>query len=260
MTGNTTDKNKIPRVGVLSLDAALWRKIALALGDGAEVLSLDAALGHKTAPATGDGAEVMSLDAALGHKTAPATGDGAEVLSAPFKYDILILDRRAGFEVAGDGTSGGAGQNTYTDGTSGGAGQGTVIELVERARWREGGAALPYPFAFRELRAVINEAPRGGAARLSLDADARQAILDGERIRLTESECRLLAELLSGGGEFVSREELALRVFGKSAEGGILNVYVHYLREKLEVGGEKIILSSRRGGYKINGKYLGGEV
>ena len=40
------------------------------------------------------------------------------------------------------------------------------------------------------------------------------------------------------------------------ADEGVLNVYVHYLREKLERGGEKIIISSRGLGYKIDEKYL----
>ena len=45
-------------------------------------------------------------------------------------------------------------------------------------------------------------------------------------------------------------------VWGDGADGGVLNVYIHYLREKLEAGGEKIILSSRKQGYKIVEKYL----
>ena len=61
----------------------------------------------------------------------------------------------------------------------------------------------------------------------------------------------------AGGGEFVSRDELSRAVWGEGADGGILNVYIHYLREKLESKGEKVIISSRRGGYKIDGKYLG---
>jgi DNA-binding response OmpR family regulator len=35
----------------------------------------------------------------------------------------------------------------------------------------------------------------------------------------------------------------------------VLNVYVHYLREKLE-DGKKIIISSRKLGYKIDERYL----
>ena len=64
--------------------------------------------------------------------------------------------------------------------------------------------------------------------------------------------------LYSRKGEFVSRDEILALVWNGKADKGILNVYVHYLREKLEKNGEKIILSSRNYGYKINEKYLGG--
>jgi DNA-binding response OmpR family regulator len=62
--------------------------------------------------------------------------------------------------------------------------------------------------------------------------------------------------LIEASGDFISREELIRRVWGEGADGGVLNVYVHYLREKLEKQGEKIIISSRKNGYKIDGKYL----
>ena len=53
------------------------------------------------------------------------------------------------------------------------------------------------------------------------------------------------------------REEILSTVWGGEADSGVINVYIHYLREKLEVCGEKIILSSRKCGYKIDEKYLG---
>ena len=61
--------------------------------------------------------------------------------------------------------------------------------------------------------------------------------------------------LCSADGEFVSREEILHSVWSGDADPGIINVYVHYLREKLE-DGEKIIVSSRKNGYKIDGRYL----
>lgn len=123
-------------------------------------------------------------------------------------------------------------------------------------------ASLPYPFAYGEFREVLldlassKELPRH---RLIIESDARHVVLDGEKIRLTESEHKLLSLIAEGNGELVSREELTLGVFGERADGGILNVYIHYLREKLEGKGERIILASRRGGYRIDKKYLGGD-
>ena len=62
---------------------------------------------------------------------------------------------------------------------------------------------------------------------------------------------------MSANGEFVSREEILSQVWNGDADCGIINVYIHYLREKIEHG-EKIILSSRKQGYCIDEKYLGG--
>ena len=121
---------------------------------------------------------------------------------------------------------------------------------------------LPYPFSYDELREKIRAMASGETAvrqRLLIESDGRHVILDGEKIRLTESEHKLLSLIAAGDGELVSREELTLGTFGEGADGGILNVYIHYLREKLEGRGERIILSSRRGGYRIDKKYLGGD-
>lgn len=101
-------------------------------------------------------------------------------------------------------------------------------------------------FTEEELAAAI-----GGTPRISLSRAARTATLDGTKIKLTELEFSLLSELISANGNFVSRETLKSRVFGGEGSDGLINVYVHYLREKLEVGNEKFIFSSRRDGYKI---------
>ena len=87
----------------------------------------------------------------------------------------------------------------------------------------------------------------------------RCAILYGERIKLTEVEFSLLSLLYSHGGKYVSRDEVLNKIWNGEADGGVINVYIHYLREKLEKHGEKIILSSRKNGYCIDEKFLGGE-
>lgn len=95
-----------------------------------------------------------------------------------------------------------------------------------------------------------------GGGRLKLREEGRRAFLDGEEIRLTETEYSLLSLLFSAGGKPVTRERILEKVF-HGGDRGIINVYIHYLREKLEYGGEKIILSSRLGGYSINEKFIG---
>ena len=91
--------------------------------------------------------------------------------------------------------------------------------------------------------------------RLLIDSENSFAMLDGEKIKLTDTEERLLSLLLTAE-DYVSRSEILDKVFHGNENGGLINVYVHYLREKLEKRGERIILSSRNLGYKIDERFL----
>ena len=93
------------------------------------------------------------------------------------------------------------------------------------------------------------------AVRLYVDESARSAVLDGREIRLTAQEYSLLSFLLSKCGDYASRAEISEAVWG-GASDGLINIYIHYLREKLETQGERIILSSRSHGYRISEKYV----
>lgn len=97
------------------------------------------------------------------------------------------------------------------------------------------------------------------ASRLTVASNEKCAVLDGKKVKLTSHEYSLLSLLISKAGDYARREEIAECVFG-GASDGLINIYVHYLREKLESGSEKIIISSRSQGYRINKKYLGGAV
>ncbi len=114
-------------------------------------------------------------------------------------------------------------------------------------------AELTIPFSEEELIAVLGEGERDDTL---LSLGDRCALLRSERISLTELEYSLLDALISANGEFISREILLEKVWSGEASNGILNVYIHYLREKLEKGGEKIIVSSRKQGYKISERYI----
>lgn len=116
------------------------------------------------------------------------------------------------------------------------------------------GGELALPFRHEELIACLDGDGRTECPMLVLGDKC--ASLRDKIIRFTDVEFSLLSVLADAKGEFVGREELLHRVWGGGVDGGILNVYVHYLREKLECGGEKIILSSRKRGYKIDEKYL----
>ena len=122
------------------------------------------------------------------------------------------------------------------------------------------GGDLPLPFSEQMLLAAL-EKKFSREENAPLILGDKCAHLYGKIIKFTDVEFALLSEMVNAGGEFVSREELIAAVWGEGTTAGILNVYVHYLREKLEFCGEKIIISSRKLGYKIDKKYLtaGGE-
>jgi DNA-binding response OmpR family regulator len=114
----------------------------------------------------------------------------------------------------------------------------------------------PLPMPLHTLTEALTSEERG--ARLTLSSDGKSAILDGKKIKLTESEYALLSLLITAGGDFVCRERILTDCFaGKS--GSMINVYIHYLREKLEADGEKIITASREAGYRVEKKFLGGK-
>lgn len=125
---------------------------------------------------------------------------------------------------------------------------------------RKDGADIRIPIPIDALSRIFSEESVENVP-LILSEEERCVYLYGEKIRLTEVEYLLMSTLVSAGGEYTSRDELLTGVWGGSADPGVVNVYIHYLREKLEGGGEKIILSSRKCGYKISEKYLleGGE-
>lgn len=116
-----------------------------------------------------------------------------------------------------------------------------------------GAEAIPFPHG--KISELIFS---GDGKRLSVNESDRAALFGDRRIKLTSHEYALLALLLAKDG-YTSREEIAKKVWGDASDG-LINIYVHYLREKLESDGEKVIVSSRKYGYKINEKYKEGGI
>ena len=112
---------------------------------------------------------------------------------------------------------------------------------------------LSIPFTYSGLRDAVLPA----SSALSLSDDEKCAFLHGKKIKLTELEYNLLSSLYLADG-YITRAELLSNLWNESANDGIVNVYIHYLREKLEINGEKIILCSRKYGYKLDEKYRKG--
>lgn len=122
------------------------------------------------------------------------------------------------------------------------------------------GKTVNKPFLHTDLINLVTDLSENDKRFITLIAAEKCCMLGNDKIKLTDVEARLLSVLLEKDG-FVTREELLTKVWGDEKTVGVVNVYVHYLREKLEARGEKIIISSRREGYMIDKKYkMGGSV
>lgn len=117
---------------------------------------------------------------------------------------------------------------------------------------------LRIPFAITELMSFVTE-QKDTARKLILDEERRTVRFGKELIHLTELEFTLLSLLASERGRFFSKEEILSHIWDSDADKGIINVYIHYLRTKIEKNGEKVIISSRNNGYKIDERFLEGE-
>jgi DNA-binding response OmpR family regulator len=132
----------------------------------------------------------------------------------------------------------------------------------DRIRGLDSGADdyLVKPFDFGELLARLRaltrrsapEAPNGASVAggdLQLDADRSMAILDGRQVELTAREYGVLECLASQPGRTVTRAELLQTVWGPDFEGSpnVVDVYVGYLRRKLEGPSDPRLIRTVRG-------------
>lgn len=105
-----------------------------------------------------------------------------------------------------------------------------------------------------------SEAQSGREERIFADDEARRVLIDGIEISLTEREYKLFCYLYERRGKPVGRAELLSQVWGGEAglETNVVEVYVSYLRHKLEgATGKRLILTRRGNGYEFraDGKY-----
>ena len=122
---------------------------------------------------------------------------------------------------------------------------------------------LVKPFALEELLArvkVLLRRQRQSApevlhyADLSLDTGSRLAKRGDRAIDLTTTEYELLALFLRRPGQVLTRDLIMERVWGYDFEGesNVLEVYIRYLRNKLEEQGERRLIQTIRGaGYVL---------
>lgn len=117
---------------------------------------------------------------------------------------------------------------------------------------RGDGYMLRVPFSDDEALAYL---PSRGSDAVGISVVGERIFLGENEIKLTELEGALFTKLYEARGEFVSRGEL-FSVFADGSSESMLNVYIHYLREKLERDGTRVIISSRKHGYKIDEKFF----
>ena len=140
------------------------------------------------------------------------------------------------------------------------------VEVSDRVEGLDAGADdyLPKPFASKELSARIRALLRRAtpqhddsklvAGPLTIDRDTRSVTRAGRRIDLTKTEFNLLELLAEQSDIVISRDFIYEHVWGYNFETSSksLDVYVGYLRRKLNAPGEDDLIRTVRGiGYSL---------
>ena len=122
---------------------------------------------------------------------------------------------------------------------------------------------LVKPFAFEELLARIRvllrkpaETPKtchrvGG---LEVHLDTHRVLRDGEEIKLSGKEFALLRYMVQNAGTVLSRDRLEEHLWNFDYAGGsnVIDVYIRYLRRKVDEGQEQKLIHTVRGaGYVL---------
>ena len=112
---------------------------------------------------------------------------------------------------------------------------------------------LVKPFDFQELMAVVRVMTRKYTgnrsnvytiADLSLDTTAKTVTRAGKNIELTAKEFSLLEYMMRNKGVVLSREMIENNLWNYDYEGGtnVVDVYVGYLRKKMDTGFDKKLI------------------
>jgi len=126
---------------------------------------------------------------------------------------------------------------------------------------------LTKPFGAAELLARIKVALRHArqgnipasvifkSGALTVDQEKRVITVDGEEIRLTPTEYKLLITLVQNAGKVVTHGQLLREVWGKrsSEQGHYLRVYMQHLRHKLgdDALNPRFIITETGIGYRL---------
>ena len=194
-------------------------------------------------------------------------GEEAETLADESDYDLMILDlglpKRDGLEVL----------RTFRSGKR----SSPVLILSARSRVEDRVKGLDLgaddylskPFSFSELAARVRALTRRSrystdallrVEDLELDRMARTARRAGKDITLTQREFALLEYLVQNAGQSVTRAMIIEHVWHYVSDTmtNVVDVYINYLRNKVDAGFEHRLIHTIRGvGYQLG--QLGGE-
>jgi DNA-binding response OmpR family regulator len=122
---------------------------------------------------------------------------------------------------------------------------------------------LTKPFAFAELLARTRSLLRRGTPKKTTELTADDLILDpvthevtrlGKVIELTNKEYALLEYFLHNKGRVLTRSLISENIWGYQfdTETNVVDVYVNYLRSKIDYGYDKKLIHTVRGvGYML---------
>lgn len=189
--------------------------------------------------------------------------DGESVFDylAAAQYDVLILDvmmtKMDGFEVLKKMRS----ENNATP----------VIfltakdDIKDKVHGLDSGANdyVTKPFQFEELAARVRLVTRKATgnltniytvADLSVDIKSQRVTRAGKEIELSAREFSILRCLITNAGTVLSREKIENSVWNYDYLGGtnVIDVYIRYLRKKIDDGYDKKLIHTVRGsGYVL---------
>ena len=140
-------------------------------------------------------------------------------------------------------------------------------ELDDKVTGLDSGADdyLTKPFMTRELLArlralyrrtlgAVDGALTFGDISLDTNTFTLTCVTNGQSVRLSEKEHRILEYLIANGGQVLTREQLALKIWGfeNEAEYNNVEVYMSFTRKKLAFVESRTVIKAVRGiGYEL---------